>query len=689
MKEKMNLASAILSDITVYTKYARFMPELSRRESWEELVDRNMKMHMKKYPHMAGEIENVYGLVLGKKILPSMRSMQFGGRACEVNPARVYNCSYLPIDNFHAFSEALFLLLSGTGVGYSIQKRHVSKLPPITKPDPNDVVRYLVGDSIEGWADAVKALLKSYFFGGSSFEFDFSDIREKGAVLITSGGKAPGPKPLKDCIERLKELFDRKNVGERLEPIEVHDMLCHIADAVLVGGIRRAAMICLFDKDDDQMMRAKSSRVKVDKIIAVEHPTYTDKDGEQIDTKRMVLTFVSEGVTYEDMEIYVDKKTGRFFDMEQYQTDGTLGWWVSNPQRGRANNSAVLLRSETTEEEFQSIWKKIQDSGAGEPGVYFTNDLDWGTNPCVEIALKPFQFCNLTEVNVSDIESQEDLNERVRGAAFIGTLQAGYTSFHYLRKIWRETTERGALIGVSMTGIASGAVLNYDMTEAANEVKKENERVSKLIGIRAAERTTCVKPAGTTSLTLGTSSGIHAWHAEYYLRRMRFNKNEAIYSYLISNHPELVEDNVESPEKSAVLTVPQMAPKGSILRNESAVDLLERVKRVTNEWIKPGHREGVNTHNVSATISIKPTEWKKVGEWMWDNKDSFSGLSCLPYDNGSYKQAPFEDCTKEKYEELLPKLKSVDLTKIVEHGDARSLIADAAACGGGGSCEIK
>jgi ribonucleoside-diphosphate reductase alpha chain len=551
-----------------------------------------------------------------------MRSLQFGGKPIEISPNRIYNCAYLPIDHPDAFSETMFLLLGGTGVGFSVQKHHVEKLPEIKRPNPNRTRRYLIGDSIEGWADAIKVLIESYLGIKSSTPiFDFSDIRQKGALLVTSGGKAPGPQPLKDCIHNITKVFDNKMDGDRLSPIETHDIVCHIADAVLAGGIRRAALISLFSADDDEMISCKSGN-----------------------------------------------------------------WWESNPQRGRANNSAVLLRHKVTQEYFMDLWKRIELSGAGEPGIYLSNDKDWGTNPCCEIGLRPYQFCNLCEVNASDIESQEDFEKRVKGAAFIGTLQAGYTDFHYLRDIWKRTTEKDALIGVGMTGIGSGVVLGYDMKSAAIAVKEENERVAKLLGINKAARTTTVKPSGTSSLVLGTSSGIHAWHNDFYLRRIRVGKNEAIYSYLAINHPELVEDEFFRPHDTAVITIPQKSPEGSILRHESVFQMLERVKKVSQEWIKFGHRGGQNSHNVSATVSIKEDEWDLVGEWMWNNRKFYNGLSVLPYSNHTYKQAPFEDCTEEDFERLVKTLTNVDLTKVIELQDNTNLSGELACANG--SCEI-
>jgi len=618
----MELSNKILSNITVYMKYAKFIPKKQRRETWEELVTRNKEMHQKKYPNIKDEIEEVYQMVYDKKILPSMRSLQFGGKPIEISPNRIYNCAYLPIDHVDAFSETMFLLLGGTGVGFSVQKHHVDALPEIRKPNPKRSRRYLIGDSIEGWADAIKVLVESYFGVKSSTPiFDYSDIRQKGALLVTSGGKAPGPQPLKDCIHNIKKVLDDKTDGDRLSPIEVHDMVCYIADAVLAGGIRRAALISLFSADDNEMISCKSG-----------------------------------------------------------------AWWELNPQRGRANNSAVLLRHKVTKEFFLDLWKRIELSGAGEPGIYFSNDKDWGTNPCCEIGLRPYQFCNLCEVNASDIESQEDFEKRVRGAAFIGTLQAGYTDFHYLRDVWKRTTQKDALIGVGMTGIGSGVVLGYDMKSAAKAVKEENERVADLIGINKAARTTTVKPSGTSSLVLGTSSGIHAWHNDYYIRRIRVGKNEAIYTYLSINHPELVEDEVFRPHDTAVISIPQKSPEGSILRYESPFELLERVKRISQEWIKFGHRGGQNTHNVSATVSLKEEDWELAGEWMWENRQHYNGLSVLPYNGGTYQQAPFEDCDEEKYESMMKSLNNVDLTKVIELQDNTDLSGEVACAGG--ACEI-
>lgn len=616
----MDLAKQVLSDITVFGKYARFVPTLGRRETWNEIVTRNKTMHKNKYPQIADQIEEVYNRsVYSKNILPSMRSLQFAGVPIERNPSRIYNCAYLPIEDTDAFAEIMFLLLGGTGVGYSVQRRHIDKLPNILGYGPANR-RYVIGDSIEGWADAVKVLVESYFYAKDKVEFDYGDVREKGAELVTSGGKAPGPEPLRECLIRVETILSGA-IGRKLRPIEAHDIACFLADAVLAGGIRRAAMISLFSADDDEMINAKSGE-----------------------------------------------------------------WWVENGQRSRANNSVVLLRGSVTEGDFKLLWERVRASGSGEPGFYWTNNLDWGTNPCCEIALRPYQFCNLTEINTSNIVNQDDFNQRARDAAFIGTLQAGYTNFHYLRPIWKSTTEEDALVGVGLTGIASNAIKYLDEKEAADEAMMTNALVSSMIGVKNASRVLTVKPSGTSSLVVGSSSGIHAWHDEFYVRRMRFNKNEAILQYLLKSIPSLVERD-ERDKTSMVVGIPQQAPAGSAVRSESALELLERVARYNINWVGMGHRKGDNHNNVSVTVSIRDEEWDEVGDWMWENKNDYNGISVLPYSNHTYVQAPFTSITKEEYEKLYSHLKNINLSEVQEWHDETNLASEAACAGG--SCEIE
>lgn len=617
----MNLDKEILSDLIIHMKYSRYRRELQRRETWEEIVNRNLQMHVNKFPQLKQQLTELYNkFILTKRILPSMRSLQFAGLPIELNPARLYNCSYCPIDDYRAFSEAMFLLLSGCGFGFSVQKHHIEKLPEIKKPLKTK--RYLIADSIIGWSDAVKVLINSYFTGNPKPLFDFRDIREKGALLVTSGGKAPGPEPLKRCLFEIEQILENKKDGEKLKPIECHSIICHIADSVLSGGIRRSATISLFTMDDEEMLSCKSGN-----------------------------------------------------------------WWEINPHFARANNSAVIVTNRITREEFDNLWLKVQNSGSGEPGFYFTNDPEYGTNPCVETSLRPNTFCNLVDINGEFIESQEDLNEVSEAAAFINTIQASYTDFIYLRPIWKKNTEKDALIGVGITGIGSGKLDNLDKAQASQIILKTNERVAKLININKAARCAVIKPSGTSSIVLGTSSGIHAYHNNYYIRRVRVNKNEAIYTHLMIHHPELIEDELFSPNTTAVISVPQKAPEHAHIRTESALKLLERVKEYNLQWVRNAHRTGPNYHNVSATISIKENEWKEVGDWLWQNKNTYHGLSVLPYYDHVYKQAPFEDCSQLEYETLFNKLHTLDLTKVVEFEDHTNL-NDQAACAGG-SCEIK
>lgn len=610
-----------LSDLTVFNKYAKFRPDLGRRENFAEIVQRNIEMHQRKYPQLSANIESIYNeFVLTKKVLPSMRSLQFGGRPIELAHNRIFNCAYMPAEDYHFFPELMFLLLGGTGMGYSVQKRHVNKLPAVTEPKTSYVHKFQVQDSIVGWSDAIKVVAKAFLCGGALPVFDYRDIREKGSELVTTGGHAPGPEPLRLCVNALIGVFG-KAVGRKLTPLEVHDASCIIADAVLAGGIRRAAMISLFDNDDEDMLTCKAGN-----------------------------------------------------------------WWETHPHRARSNNSAVLVRGEVSEEQFTKLMQRVEASGCGEPGVYWTNNADWGTNPCCEIALEPYQMCNLTEINASLISSQESFNDASAAASFIGTLQAGYTDFHYLNPQWRETCERGALLGVSMTGIASKTVTELNMEEAADVAKTVNGRVAAVIGINPADRVTTVKPAGTTSLVLGCSSGIHAWHSDFYIRRMRAGKDEALAQYMMRVAPRLVEQD-EMVGHQVVLSFPQKAPTGACVRSESMFELLERVKDVSVNWVANGHNTGDNKHNVSCTISVKDGEWEPLTKWMWDNKEHYNGISVLPYNGGTYVQAPFEDCTEEDYERMMPHLKAINIDEVFEEDGNGVDLKGELACSGN-FCEV-
>lgn len=613
----MTKSQKFLSDLVSYTKYARYNG--TRRETFNEIVMRNAQMHIDKYPELEEEILNVYAhYVLSRKILPSMRSMQFAGKPIELNPSRMFNCAYLPVDNIKAFNEIVFLLLGGTGVGYSVQPRHTNLLPPISKP--HGEVRYLIQDSAIGWADAVQRLFKAYFSGSPMPRFDYSDIRPKGQKLVTSGGTAPGPEPLERSLTNVERILRSKQIGDQLQPIEITDIVGHLCDAVLSGGIRRSATIALFDVDDEEMLFSKSG-----------------------------------------------------------------DWSIENGQRARANISAVLDRRKLDKKTFNKVFDALQYSESGEPGFFFTNDPDWGVNPCGEIGLQAFGMCNLVEVNIGDDISNQEFLDRCRAASFIGTLQAGYTDFHYLRPKWRERAVADALVGISLTGIASGNYRDLDLAHGALVARRENERVADKIGIRPAKRLTTVKPSGTASLVLGTSSGVHPYWARYQIRNIEVSTIEPLYRFLLAKAPQWVRLK-RGESATALFSVPLKNPENGAYRDETALEALERIRYIQEHWISPGHFVGLNKNNVSATVSVRDSEWAEVREWMWTYRHTFSGLTLFPYWGGSHPDAPNVEITKEEYEELIKDFPDLDLTEIDETEDLTNLTGEISC--GGGACEL-
>lgn len=620
----MNKSNKLLSDIVAFRTYSKYLPHVSRRESLEETINRKLVMDLDRFgglsKSLSKDIIKAYGLVHELKIMPSMRSLQFAGDAITKNNIRQYNCSYLPIDNIRAFGETLFILLSGTGVGYSVQERHISKLPMVQIPRREG--RFIIHDSIEGWAQALDLLVEAYFLKRIRPVFDYTQISPKGTYLATTGAKAPGPEPLKIMLEKVESML-KDSAGRKLKDIEVHDIICVVSDCVLAGGIRRAALISLFDRWSNEMLLAKSGE-----------------------------------------------------------------WYIKHPYRARANNSAVLPRSEVTKEEFLEIFNKCKDSGAGEPGFSWTDNPDWGFNPCHEIALKPFQFCNLTTISQTGITTKKEFLRRVYSAALLGTLQAAYTNFPYIRPIWKETTEAEALLGISFTGIAdANGIITADwLKEGAKLAIEVNEKYAKKLGIKPATRVTAIKPEGSSSCVLGSSSGIHARHSRYYLRRVRLNEDEAIASYLASVIPELVEKDKYSAN-TLVVTLPQESPENAIVKeNETALTLFKRAMLYNRNWVKPGHVSGDNRHNVSCTVSVRDSEWEELAEEMWAHRDLYSGISLLPFDGGTYEQAPFEACDKETYDKYMELVKDVDLKQVMENKDNTNRL-EIVACSGN-SCEI-
>jgi ribonucleoside-triphosphate reductase len=619
----MTPSNKLLSDLVTFRTYSKYLPQFERREIFEETINRTMAMHLERFPKLSKEIVKAFSMVHQLKIMPSMRTLQFSGLPIQKNNARGYNCSFTHITTARKFAEVLFLLLSGCGVGYSVQKHHVYQLATVKPPAEEGI--FFVQDSIIGWAQALHALMDAYLNASVRPLFNFSNIRAKGSLLYTTGAKAPGPEPLKYMLGEVEKRL-KAAIGRKLRPIEVHDIVCIISDCVLAGGIRRSSLIALFDRDDTEMLMAK-----------------------------------------------------------------TGNWYEKHPYRARANNSALLPRGLVTKEEFLHLFNIVQESGSGEPGFYWTNDLEMGANPCVEIGMRKDQFCNLTTINQTGIQSKKDYLSRIHSAALIGTLQAAYTDFPYLSEGWKQTTEAEALLGVSFTGIADmgNLVTEEWLEEGARLVLDINELTAKRIGINIAARTTCLKPEGSSSCTLGSSSGMRSRDGKYYLRRVQINNDDALTYYLKQVIPELIEDAYGVPNTS-VITIPQESPEGAITRDmETAQMLFERTIKYNKHWVAPGHRSGNNKHNVSCTIDVKPDEWNKLAQSMWREREHYAGISLFPWDGGTYKQAPFEVCSKETYEQYSKLVKTIDLMQVKEVTNNTNLI-ESVACGGpNGSCEIK
>jgi ribonucleoside-diphosphate reductase alpha chain len=646
--QRLRPEASAIQDYMLVSRYARYLPEFGRRETFAEAVGRVRDMHLRRYPQAEDDIRWAFDQVLEKRCLPSMRSMQFAGPAIERNHARMYNCTFGICDRLEFFHDGLFLLLCGTGVGFSVEFEHVEKLPALAPAiDEANVRHFNVPDTIEGWSDAMHELMLSYI-EGYLVEFNYSKIRPRGSLLETSGGRAPGHVPLRRALERARNILDGA-LGRKLKPIEAYDIMMHAADAVIAGGVRRSATICLFSVDDGEMMNAKRGN-----------------------------------------------------------------WFVENPQRGRSNNSVKLIRDETSKAQFMRIFAKQKEWG--EPGFYFANDLSHGCNPCCEIGLNPhlevtdeagnvtiesgWQFCNLTEINGAKLVCEEDFRIAVRAATIIGTLQAGYTDFPYLGATTEKLCRREALLGVSITGmmdspnIALDPALQRQMAAYAIEV---NGDLSRKIGTEPAARLTCVKPAGSTSLLLGTASGIHPRYARRYFRRVQANKTDPVYRFFNEQNPHMCEESVWSANKTDdVITFCVEAPEKAILRNEmSAMDLLKYVHSTQQNWVVPGTARPESNpglhHNVSNTLTVRPGEWDQVADYIWDNRADFTGVSMLAAAGDKlYQQAPHEEVVTPQEEtlwnELIAKFRTVDYTQMREHEDVTNLQGEIACAGG--SCEL-
>jgi ribonucleoside-diphosphate reductase alpha chain len=620
------------------SRYARYMDSEQRREDWAETVGRYfdfMTAQLKKNQDytlsdtLRKELESA---VVNMEVMPSMRSLMTAGKALERDNTAGYNCSYLPIDDVKAFDEAMYILLCGTGVGFSVERQSIQKLPDIPEELFESNTTVVVSDSKEGWAKSLRQVI-ALLYAGEIPKWDVSKVRPKGARLKTFGGRASGPEPLVELFQFVSNIFKGAK-GRKLNSLECHDIMCKIGEVVVVGGVRRSAMISLSNLSDDRMRHAKSG-----------------------------------------------------------------AWWEKNGQRALANNSACYTERPDVGI-FMQEWNSLYESKSGERGIFNreaakkvvkqngrrNSDFDFGTNPCSEIILRPYQFCNLSEIIVRSDDTVDSLKRKARLATLLGTFQSTLTHFPYLRKVWQKNTEEERLLGVSMTGILDNALLNNPdspkLEGILNELKEvcvaTNAIMAEHLGIPASAAITCVKPSGTVSQLTDSASGIHARHAEYYFRRVRGDKKDPLTQHLI-DAGVTAEPCVMKPEQTVVFTFPKKAPEGALLRKDlSAMQHLKLWLAYQRHWCE---------HKPSVTISVSEHEWPEVGAWVWKHFDEMSGVSFLPYDGGSYRQAPYEDCTKEQYEALLATTpSSVDWNSLIEVDDNVEGVQTLACTAGG--CEI-
>lgn len=617
------------------SRYSRFIPEEGRRESWEESVDRYFNFIEDKLENdnnyvvprdLSDELRNA---VKNLELMPSMRAIMTAGKALERDNTAGYNCSYLPIDDPKAFDEAMYILLCGTGVGFSVEQKYVNQLPEVPDQLFDSKTTIVVSDSKEGWAKALRQLI-ALLYSGEVAGWDVSRVRPAGARLRTFGGRASGPEPLEELFKFTIAKF-KGAVGRKLTSIECHDLLCKIGEVVVVGGVRRSAMISLSDLEDDRMRHAKAGN-----------------------------------------------------------------WWEQNGQRALANNSATY-EAKPDIGQFLQEWTSLYHSHSGERGIFSraasksqaskngrrNPNHDFGTNPCSEIILRPYQFCNLTEAVIRAEDTDADLERKVRLATILGTFQSTMTHFPYLRKIWQKNTEEERLLGVSLTGIYDNP-LTYEVNDQTisrlerlkNVAVETNKTFANAIGINPSTAITCVKPSGTVSQLVDSASGIHPRHSLYYIRRVRGDKKDPLTKFMIDKGiPH--EDCVMRPESTVVFSFPQRAPKNALLRdNLTAIDHMNTWLMYQRHWCE---------HKPSVTISVKEHEWMDVGAWVWNHFDELSGVSFLPYDGGTYRQAPYEECSKEYYEAALAKMpEDIDWDSLTEQDDnvkgAQELACSAGAC---------
>ena len=614
------------------SRYARFIDEKQRRETWAETVDRYVDYIFSRTPAIQNNVElknEIFDAIHNLDLMPSMRAMMTAGKSADRDNTCVYNCSYLPVDDPKSFDEAMFILLCGTGVGFSVESKYISALPEVPDQLFDSEHTIVVHDSKEGWAKSLRLLI-AHLYAGEIPKWDVSGIRPAGARLKTFGGRASGPEPLVDLFKFVVNTFKHAQ-GRKLNSLECHDMMCKIGEVVVVGGVRRSAMISLSDLDDERIRHAKAGP-----------------------------------------------------------------WWETAPHRALANNSAVYNETPTVGK-FMEEWLSLYNSHSGERGIFNREaakktvakyghrdpNFEFGTNPCSEIILRPYQFCNLTEAVVRHDDTEETLLRKVRIASILGTIQATFTKFPYLRKVWQRNTEEERLLGVSLTGIydnplltTQGEKLNDLLSRLREEARRTNEEYAALLGIPKSAAITCVKPSGTVSQLVDSASGIHPRHSKYYIRRVRGDKKDPLTQFLIAQGiPN--EACVYKPDQTVVFSFPQKAPAGITRADVTPISHLELWLTYQRHWCE---------HKPSVTISVEEKDWPSVGAWTWDHFDEISGVSYLPYDGGTYRQAPYEECTEEEYNALKAKVPTINWQEFKELTDnvegAQQLACSA------GSCEI-
>lgn len=620
------------------SKYARWIEEESRRETWEETVERYIENVVQPVLEDHDDVSEIRQAILEQEIMPSMRAMMTAGPALERDHMAGYNCSFIAVDNPRAFDEALYILTCGTGLGFSCESRYISKLPEVAETfhDTDSII--VVADSRIGWASSFRELVQ-LLYGGKIPRIDVSKVRVKGAKLKTFGGRASGPAPLVDLFNYTVDVF-RNAAGRKLNDLEVHGIMCKIGEIVVVGGVRRSAEISLSDLSSERMAKAKS---------------------------------------------------------------GT--WWIEHPEYALANNSAVYDEKPTTSG-FMKEWRNLYESKSGERGIYNRQGIRKktdsigrrdseqisGTNPCGEIALRSAGLCNLTECVVRSDDTYETLQRKARLATILGTIQSSYTDFRYVRNLWKRNAEEERLLGVSLTGIYDSALLSRSqvgvdgdgleelLTRLKDYCGEVNREFSEKLGINPSVAITTVKPSGTVSQLVNSASGIHPRHSEYYIRSVRQDNKDPLTQFM-KEHGIPNEPDVMKPDATTVFYFPVKSPEGAVTREQvNPISHLELWNTYNKHWAE---------HQVSITVSVKDSEWMRTGAWVFDNFDDLSGVSFLPYDGGTYRQAPFQECSREQYEELLAKMpESVDWTKLTDYEVEDTTTSSHELACIGGACDI-